>query len=367
MPPKRGNRLEPQRGRVRVAKKAPRSAKTTTASKTFRTNVETRPPLERMMFIHQRIHSGHYPNASTLASKLEISRKTIVRDIAFMRYRLNLPIAFDPQKNGYRYSDPVAAFPLVQVTAGELVALFVARKALEQYRGTPFEIPLATALSKICAPLHQTVSFSWQELEGLLSFSSGGGVSPDIELFDSLSRAVMESLEVTFDYCKLNSRNIEHRHVQPYHLACISSQWYLFAHDKVRNRLRTFVLGRMKNLKRLSVRFERPEDFSLNRILADSFGVFEGRNPAPIVIRFDAFAAQLVRERRWHASQQIEEQPDGGLILRLVLGGFQEIEPWILSWGSHAQVLEPKDLRQKLHQSLRMALDHYDTPSHHPR
>ncbi|MFQ3578088.1 MAG: transcriptional regulator [Verrucomicrobiia bacterium] len=312
-----------------------------------------------MMVIYQRISSRRYPNASTLAKELEISRKTIVRDIAFMRYRLNLPITFDSSKNGYVFNEPVAAFPLLQVTAGELVALFVARKALEQYRGTPFEIPLANALNKISAPLQETVSFSWQDLEGVLSFSSGGRASPDIGLFDHLSHAVLESVEVTFDYCKLNSRNPERRQVQPYHLACISGQWYLFAHDKMRNRLRTFVLSRMKNLQRTSVRFERPPDFSLERLLANSFGVFEGRHPVQIAIRFDAYAAQLIRERRWHASQRIEEQENGGLVLHLVLGGFQEIEPWILSWGSHAEVIEPKDLRQKLRQSLQMSLDHY--------
>ena len=72
---------------------------------------------------------------------LEVSRKTVVRDIAFMRDRLDLPIEFDAQIQAYRYTQPVNAFPTVHMTEGELLALLVAQRALEQYRGTPVTRP----------------------------------------------------------------------------------------------------------------------------------------------------------------------------------------------------------------------------------
>jgi predicted DNA-binding transcriptional regulator YafY len=37
--------------------------------------------------------------------------------------------------------------------------------------------------------------------------------------------------------------------------------------------------------------------------------------------------------------------PDGSIILQLALGGLEEIERWILSWGNHVRVLEPAPLR----------------------
>ena len=65
-------------------------------------------------------------------------------------------------------------------------------------------------------------------------------------------------------------------------------------------------------------------------------------------VRFQPFAAQLVRERIWHHSQRIKELRDGGLELQLQLGSLEEIERWILSWGDQAEVLEPARLRQRL-------------------
>ena len=52
----------------------------------------SRPPLERMLRIHDELRRGALVNCTKLVKTLEVCRKTIVRDIAFMRDRLDLPI-----------------------------------------------------------------------------------------------------------------------------------------------------------------------------------------------------------------------------------------------------------------------------------
>ena len=64
----------------------------------------TRAPIERIFRIHEAIQARTYPNTLTLAQKLEVSRKSILRDIQFMRDRLRLPIDYDPQHWGYYYA-----------------------------------------------------------------------------------------------------------------------------------------------------------------------------------------------------------------------------------------------------------------------
>ena len=61
----------------------------------------TRQPLDRMLQIHQLIQVGDYPNATTLAKKLEVSLKSIRRDVVFMRTRLGLPLEYDDRHCGY--------------------------------------------------------------------------------------------------------------------------------------------------------------------------------------------------------------------------------------------------------------------------
>ncbi|MDP9004942.1 MAG: HTH domain-containing protein, partial [Verrucomicrobiota bacterium] len=55
----------------------------------------SRPPLQRMMRLHAALKSHHFPNCQKIANELEVSAKTIQRDIDFMRDRLGLPIGYD--------------------------------------------------------------------------------------------------------------------------------------------------------------------------------------------------------------------------------------------------------------------------------
>jgi len=61
-------------------------------------------------------------------------------------------------------------------------------------------------------------------------------------------------------------------------------------------------------------------------------------------IRFDSWAGQLVKERKWHQSQELRELKNGEVELKLELSSFVEIVPWILGWGVHARAIAPKAL-----------------------
>jgi proteasome accessory factor B len=138
------------------------------------------------------------------------------------------------------------------------------------------------------------------------------------------------------------------RRVEPYHLACVLNQWYCFAFDPKRRAFRAFVLGRMKNPRVTAEEITDPKPFSIDAYLKGSFGVFNAKGSHQVRVQFDAFAAQLVRERSWHPSQKIQETENGGLELHLRLSSLEEVEPWVLSWGKHAKVLGPNALRSRL-------------------
>jgi predicted DNA-binding transcriptional regulator YafY len=146
----------------------------------------TRPPLERMMRIHDAIQSGRFPSAQTLGRELEVSSKSIQRDLEFMRDRMEFPIAYDQTKWGYYYTKDVGSFPAFNVTEGELFAVLVAEKALHQYRGTNLEKPLLSAFRKMAAVLPETISLHMADWEQAISFRSSAEPISNLEIFDQL-------------------------------------------------------------------------------------------------------------------------------------------------------------------------------------
>lgn len=308
----------------------------------------SRPPLERMLRIHDELRRGAFTNCSRLAATLEVSRKTIVRDIAFMRDRLDLPVEFDPRLNAYRYTHPVSSFPTVQVTEGELLALLVARKALEQYRGTPFHRQLEVAFEKLTGGLKDRISFSPADELQSVSFRNLGLGRADLAIFNTLSGAVLRQQEVEFDYRKPGEKQPSRRRVQPYHLALRENLWYLVAFDPERAALRTFAVPRISRAAAHKETFSRPADFSPEKFFASALGVLGGTGNYRVVIRFRPAVADRVREREWHESQELRDLADGHLQLTLHLGALPEIESWVLTWGADAEVVEPTALRDRL-------------------
>jgi proteasome accessory factor B len=313
----------------------------------------SRPPLERMLRIHDELRRGALVNCSHLTKALEVSRKTVVRDIAFMRDRLDLPIEFDDHLQAYRYTHPVSAFPTVHVTEGELLALLVAQRALEQYRGTPFHRQLEVAFGKLAGGLRDRISFSPADELRAVSFKNIGLGKTDLAVFNALSGAVLRSQEVTFAYRKPGESKTSVRRVRPYHLANRENLWYLVGFDLEREALRTFALPRIADAVVLKATFARPADFSPEKFFASALGVLGGAGDYRVVIRFAASVADRVREREWHESQEMRELPGGALELRLRLGALTEVEQWILGWGAAAEVIGPAELRDSIRQTLR--------------
>ena len=88
------------------------------------------------------------------------------------------------------------------------------------------------------------------------------------------------------------------------------------------------------------------------------FGVYHG-DPTPVKIWFSQDIAGYIKEKIWHASQQIEDQDDGAIIYIAEVAGTDEIKSWILSWGAHARVLAPVALTDEIRSEAEAMLQAY--------
>jgi proteasome accessory factor B len=180
--------------------------------------LHSRPPLYRFQEIFHAVKTGRYPNRTQLARTIEVTTKTIQRDIDYMRYQLNVPIEFDYARGGYYFTRPMTELALFQLTEAELVSIFVAQKALEAYKGTAFEQPLRSAFQKLQAATQSSggsVSVSLEDLDAEISFRHFGAFLPDATIFAELATAIQKERLVQFEYKKLNAKAHEKRLVEP--------------------------------------------------------------------------------------------------------------------------------------------------------
>ncbi len=310
----------------------------------------SRAAMERMHRIHQLLQNKQYPNCTKLAKEFEVAKRTMKRDIEFMKDQMRLPIGFDTGENGYFYTETVDHFPELPMSEADVFALYVASKAIEQYKGTPFQRLLETAFRRLTGRLDESVKFSIGSLDSVLSFRPFAPGDADLRDFEILAKGVREHRAVTFMYRNHGAQTAQRRHVHPYHVAYVNNQWCLFAFDVKRQAMRTFVLCRMTGPKLTGTRFSVSKKFDLNEYLRDSFSLFKGPDgdDYEVVVDLDAWAADEVRGRRWHASQELTELPKGMLRVTMRLNNIEEVEKWVMGFGTHATVVRPECLAERL-------------------
>jgi len=309
----------------------------------------TRRPLVRIYEIHAAIRHGDYPNCSVLASKLGVQRKTIQRDITFMRDELRLPIVYDDALHGYFYDQDVSDFPILQTTVEELAGLFLARQALQSLRGTRLAEVLGNAFSKLTRGMLGQIQFSWSDLDEAFTRKVIEQQPHHIKRFGQIAEAILNKFVTSFYYKKLGATSCALRKVHPLHLGEVDGGWYLIAHDLDRDALRTFALPRISRLKVSNKCFNRPEDFNGRAYLNRSFGIWHvaGDDSRHLVrVELRNYAAQLAQERRWHPTQELIPLNARGsrVELRFEVGRLEEVMRWVLGFGRQARVLGPAEL-----------------------
>lgn len=305
----------------------------------------------RLYEIDKQIRSGKFPNTRQLAELLEVKPRTVERDIEHLRDRLGAPIVYDRQKKGYRYLTTDFHLPRFTLTEGEMITLFLAQKVLRLYRGTPFEQDLKSAFEKITAMLPSSVSVDFSLVDQVLSFDVQP-VRGQEDLVAGIYRLLMQALEerrtVWVRYYTVSRDQVSERYLDPYHVRYHQGAWYLIAYCHTRAEVRIFALDRIRELKVMEERFEPVNDFSLEEYLGLSMGIERGYGVWEVAIKFTPFQARWIRERKWHASQEMEELDDGSLILKLKVAGLNEVKRWVLSFGKEAEVLAPPELREEI-------------------
>jgi len=307
-----------------------------------------RPAIERMLRIHAELKQDRLPNCSKLARELEVSAKTISRDIDFMRDRMLLPIEYDASHHGYYYTREVESLPTIDISEGELLALAIARKSLHHYKGTPFEKPLANAFNKIAASLPDTITANLADLSETVSFKQSRQSLVDEGLLNIAIKSAMNRNTVTFEYKKPGGAKAENRIVDPYHLTNYQGKWYLLGRDHQRNAIRTFLLARASNLEITNHDFTPNPDFSADDYLWNSFGIYSPAGDHHVKIRFQAKIAEYISENTWHPTQKIIPENNGSMLLELKLGSLIELSQWLISWGPQAEAIQPKALRKMI-------------------
>jgi proteasome accessory factor B len=326
------------------------------------------PPLVRQ-WVLLRLLSGRRFGVTIkeMAQEMGVCDKTVRRDLETFE-QAGFPLQEQIGEFGRKTwrlegnSQPGLAF-----TFDEAIALYLSRRFLEPLAGTLFWEAAGRAFRKIRATLGPK-ALDYIERFGPLFHQTTVGASDyskKADLIDQLCVGIEDRRAVFITYQSLQATEPVSYDVLPYGLAYHHGSLYLVGWSNKDNAIRHWKVDRITDAEVTQVPFQPPDGFDLKKHLATSFGIFHGDGDIRIKIRFSPTVARYVQESTWHESQQLRPQKDGSLLAEFRLGDTEEIKRWILSFGRHAVVVEPEELRGEIREEVEIMMTAYRVlPAH---
>lgn len=328
---------------------------------------DTQPLVRQWLLLRMLTSRRQGVSVRELSEELGVVQKTIRRDLQTLA-RVGFPLAENTGEFGRKFWSLAngEACPDLQFDLMEALSLYLGRRFLEPLAGTYFWNGAQSAFRKIRASLGEQAIRYLEKIGAAFHQTAigGGDYAQKAEIVDALMVGIEDRRFTSISYCSLRSTEPVTYDVYPYGLVFHRDSLYLVAFSPDHNELRHFKVDRISEAEVQDLRFNKPDNFDLAAHLSHSFGVYHAEGPSILIrVRFLPQVARYIREaRRWHPSQKLSPQRDGSVIAQFELTTTEEIQKWILSFGTNAIVLEPQELRDDMATVLRTLLEEYESP-----
>ncbi len=286
----------------------------------------------------------HWPGGE-LAARLEVSARTLRRDVDRLR-ELGYPVeATRGVDGGYRLAAGAALPPLV-VDDEEAIALAIGLRLAAQGSVAGIEESSVRALTKIIQVMPTRLRRRVDALRAVTvpaAWSTGPTV--DSVALTTVAQSCRDEERLRFSYTARGGARTD-RHVEPHRLVSLGRRWYLVAYDLTRQDWRSFRLDRLEDPQGTGDRF-RPRTLPADDVVAF---VRAGIDAIPmsytVVARVHA-PADTVRPVLGHWAV-VEADGDDRCLLRMTVETLDWPALALGTVGAEFEVLEPPELVEQI-------------------
>ena len=317
---------------------------------------------ERIYRIDQLLKDRKSISFDDLKDKLEISRATLKRDIAYMRDRLNVPIIFDRDLNGYRLDkaeDAQHELPGLWFNAEEIYALMTMQHLLNNIDAGGILSPHIKPLLSRLTELLEATNDSQEQLQKRIKVETIGARKFDLTYFQAIGSCLLKRKRLVMDYLGRGRNELTTREISPQRLVYYKDNWYLDAWCHTKEDIRSFAIDAIKRVEILETKAIDVSETKLNEELGSGYGIFSGKEVKWATLKFTPERARWTASERWHSKQIGKFLDDGTYELKVPYSKEPELIIDIMKYGPDVEVVEPKELRKAVQENLIKTLRNY--------
>jgi predicted DNA-binding transcriptional regulator YafY len=364
MPPARKAALTASHGRSDAPKASlTRSVSASTAaSKRARTAPKQRAnkiSIPRLSKIVRMVRKKGVIPMRSFVQELEVSEKTVKRDIEFLLNRLGCPLNYDRKRGGWVMDDDGQfELPGVWFEASDVFALLMMLRLvrgvqpglLEEHLGH-----LETRLQRMLAAGTSKPSSIERKVK-LIHFAPRK-VEP--KHFQVLASALLDGKKLHIKYWVRERQELTERTISPQQLVHYRENWLLDAWCHQREALRSFALETIREVRVLDEPGIEVSEQDMRDHFQSGYGIFAGKAEHRAVMKFTPRRAEEVALENWHPDQTSQTLNDGSYVLEVPYSNDKELVSDLMRHGEEVEVLAPPELRRKVAEALCAAAEKY--------
>lgn len=316
---------------------------------------------ERIYRIDQLLNDKKLVSFQELLDRLEVSPATLKRDLAYMRDRLNAPIVYDKDQNGYRFEANAETYSLpgLWFTPEEIYALL----AMDHLLGN---LDASGLLGKQIKPLQSrllamldSTDNSIDEIRKRVKIEKIGARKLDYEFFQEIGLALVKRKRLNIEYQSRSKNESTLREISPQRIIYYRDNWYLDAWCHQKNALRSFSLDAIKKLEAVDVTCLDLAEKELDDELGSGYGIFAGKDVQWATLIFNSDRARWISNEKWHPNQLGKYLSDGKYELRVPYTDIRELMMDIMKYGADVKIESPDSLKKVLIDNLDKMVKQY--------
>ena len=308
--------------------------------------------LERVYRIDQMLQERRSVSRQSFLDELEVSAATFKRDLEYMRDRLQAPVVWDRDANGYRYEQAPKLrkfeLPGVWFDEQEAYALLMMQHLLSSLDQGGLIGPQIAPLMKLLDSIVSSTGDSIEDIRDRVRILSLARRSLNLKHFSALGLAVMKRQRLGITYFSRGTNETTTREISPQRLVHYRENWYVDAWCHMREDLRSFAVDGIRSIEQRSAPARKVDNHSLEAHLTSGYGIFGGQRVRWATLRFDPDRARWISTEVWHPDQKGHFDAEGHYLLSIPFSDDRELIMDILRHGGYVEVIEPADLRVKL-------------------
>ncbi|MFN8167433.1 MAG: YafY family protein [Candidatus Nanopelagicales bacterium] len=202
-------------------------------------------PSARTLRLLSLLQSHRHWSGDELAERLEVSLRTVRRDVDRLR-GLGYPVRATPGVDGGYQLEPGAVLPPLLLDDDEAVAIAVGLDLAAHASVTGIDESSVRALSKLAGVMPRRLTAQVEAIRAAtvtLTYAATSTVAT--EVLTRLAQLCRDHERARFDYVAADGK-ASHRTVEPLHLVRLGQRWYVVAYDLDRHDWRSFRLDRLR-------------------------------------------------------------------------------------------------------------------------